>query len=206
MLASAAGVSGRDHRLRLVRSPWASLPLDQALNPHYPRYRQEPVSGPFGRFICPAPPPEGGCAFGAADRSPCDPLEGRGARAGGGGRFVSSCSTSSWILRTSSDKTQNLVVSHGYEVKAAGHARGFQRVHGIGSRPDSEPVALPASSEPVKLTPFFECPWSEALRWDYFAESLQLLAVIGGFGWKLRCGGVQIAAFPTSAQVARVAS
>ena len=83
---------------------------------------------------------------------------------------------------------QNLVVSHGYEVKLPATLSGFQRVHGIGSRPDSEPDGRCCPrARTGQADPFFECPWSEARR---VVVSLKpcMRAVIGGLAGNFGAG------------------
>src|SRR5262249_44972823 len=175
--------------------PPAKLPLDEAIR-NYARYRTEPESWMLGRFVCPA-----------ARLGELTPFLKK--LLGAGPPFVFSA-----LGRGGNDFDQFLE-----GLRADMHdIAGFRQRHGVRVVVDVFEVRLPpdplqqsavvfgelfpAAVSLLKgqgVVPYFEVP-AEQIR--YGLSAVLQPRLVGGV--KLRCGGQEASAFPTSAQVASV--
>lgn len=180
--------------------PPAKLPLDQAIR-NYARYRNEPEAWMLGRFVCPAarlaelaPFQDELFQSGAAFRFTALGRGGAGAEA-----FLTGLHSD---LRDIASFRQRHAAVDGYEVRLPPEVCASDRDDRLRDLLTAAAQQLRQQGPPA-LTPFYEIPAGSDAR----AVAAVTALATGGVppaGLKLRCGGVEAAAFPPSGQVAAV--
>jgi hypothetical protein len=169
--------------------PPAKLPLDEAIR-NYARYRTEPESWILGRFVIPAAR--------LAELEPYAHL------------FSSGSPAPIAVLGRGGETVADFLNGITADVEAIAH---FRFRHGSGFLVDHYEVKLPAGALPGPTMNVLQGP-ADALRRIGLSAVYEVPAVApvelfrqmrgGAAGIKLRCGGLEPAAFPSPEQVAAV--
>lgn len=185
--------------------PPAELPIEEAFE-NYARYRQGPDAWMLSRFIIPAPrlPDLTAIAGGRFQRD--DPF--RFSILGGGGMdsagFLSAVQSDIVAVNAFLEESGEGVTADFYEVRLP------ESVVANGDVMEMNGMVSGAAAMLVEngMRPFFETPLGPAWR-DMVGVTVQAISgynKAGGHkaGFKLRCGGLDAAAFPSQYQVAHV--
>ncbi len=182
--------------------PPAQLPLEQAIR-NYAAYRTTAEAGMLGRFICPAARLNELAPFHEELFAHGHPFVfsvlGRGGNTTR--EFLTGLRDDLRDIATFRDRHGLRVVVDVLEVRLPADVLGQEPA---AASLFAESAGLIEEHGPPSLKPFFECPLRE--NWRAEVESV-LAALAEGHrhaGFKLRCGGLEAAAFPTTEQVAFV--
>lgn len=192
--------------------PPASLPLDQSLR-NYAQYRQEPEAWMLGRFICPASSlqelaplvqevtlPDRTISFSVLGRGGKDAQE-----------FFKNIELDLEELKAFAGACPGLVITDAYEVKLPPAIFDPIKPHQIGASIATMAFLLEKSG--IALTPFVEIPVPTrenlqaalmALAEDQRSSEASQRQITGPCGLKLRTGGLEPAAFPSTEIIAAV--
>jgi hypothetical protein len=193
--------------------PPAKLPLDQAIR-NYARYRREPEGWMLGRFVCPASrlaelAPFHDELFAAGPPFVFSVLGRGGATADD---FLSGLRDDLRDVASFRNRHDAAVEVDVFEVRLPDEVLGADRYDNALSLLAQSAAVIEELGPPV-LKPFFEAPlregWQieveelmEVLDEDAAAADAMARKRCRQAGFKLRCGGLEAAAFPTAEQIA----